>query len=514
MLNVAGGTVGGGVGAAIAPGLTNIGAKIIQAARRGFRGAVPSVSTRVATQLEQAAQRAGVNLGQVSDDVLKQMHDDAIQAMRMGRWSDEAADAMVRRSQAGHFGFAGGTGLTRGQASQDPLQYATEVDLAKIEAGRPLMERHAAQRAQGARIVSDVFGDPSERAGAQTPLTAGQSVQEAVQKRAADWQDAVSAKYQAAEEAMPDLTIAGDRLQAIYDPVRKRHTIPGPVRAEFRNLMKQEGGFDPLDLERLDQLLSEHYGHSPPTDRAIRQLSEGVRGLLDEFGEEAGGLYREAVAEAAKRFQAIGPHNRIVGRLVRGDIGADESVQKVLRSGLVDDVQRIRGFIEESSPQAWRDAKASLLNDMVDRVTDNRTANQFNANQYRAWIKSMGKDKLRAIFDPEVADEMLAFDRVVKNVFQGPQGSPINRANTAVRGWEMMSGWMRKFGASQLAQKLDDMARARSESAAVMHAVRPDVELPELPPENRLMRYSRGAGAAGMAPGAEVTNRLLESQPR
>ena len=169
--NMAAGTAGGAVGAAVMPPLMSAGKRVlgagINAARRAWNSLRPGMQQRVTLELQTAAARNGVNWGAVPQAVRESAEETAARALRAG---DLDADAIVRQARGERFGMTGNTALTRGQLTRDPMQYATEQDVAKIQpGGEGLLSRFQNQDRQLVAALDDtvtqIGGEGAEQVG-------------------------------------------------------------------------------------------------------------------------------------------------------------------------------------------------------------------------------------------------------------------------------------------------------------------------------------------------------------
>ena len=423
--NVIGGAAGGGVGAAVLPplakGTAKTGAALLRGAGRLRRG-MAKADDFLNVQLEDAAKRAGMSLDDLSEGARRGLQKEANKAFRAG---DLDADALVRKARAEGFGFVDDAAPTRGQVTRDPRQFSDEVNLAKVQgAGDPLDSRFTAQRAR----VSGVLDETGERVGGfadETFDTAGEAIEEVAQKRAKDWQKTVKARYDAARESAPDTLLDGARLRDSVASVLKerRNAIPADVRRRISELSKD--GIDPVELENLDKLITEYKGADPATNNALGKLTERVRALMTEAGEEFGGAYQEAVEEAFKRFSAIGDWKQMTGQLVRGTMDPEKVAPKVM-TGSVRQIERLKKFVSDADPATWQRLSRSIWNKMVDDATP---SGNFSQAAYNRILKRIGDRRLRLIFGDD-ADGIKAFGQVAEDLFAAPAGNRINTSNT------------------------------------------------------------------------------------
>ena len=402
----------------------------------------------------------------------------------------------ARRSAARKFGYE----PTRGQLSRDPIEWGDEQNLAKQEGAEDLQARLGAQRQRDLVNLEDLqvtYGGPRELAEGGTGLERG------VLGRSEQWQGKVRDLYETARAERPDLTVPGDRLTIATADVLDDFDVPAAVSRRLTNLAEQPEGIAPVDLEKLDKMLTDNQGINKATDNAMRRLKERVRGVIDEAGETYGGAYREAVLEAKQRFDAIGGLKDIVNRIERGAIDPIKTIP-ALRSAGVKELNALREFVAETDPDAWQAMRGALASNLAEKATP---GGQFSQGAYNTWIKQVGPERLRILFGEAGTDELREFGGVVRDLYGAPRGSTMNTSNTNIAARRGLDGILRRIlGSVYLGGIYDVMAESgakRANARQAMMALDPTKRAGRMDERGLLAGGSRalGAGLGGVLGG-------------
>jgi hypothetical protein len=508
--NVLGGAIGGGAFGAAAPSLAKAVGRTgvaINAVGRRIWQKLNQPSKRVITGMfDDAAERSGVPAAQLGASVRRRFEADAAEALATGK--ELEPDSLLRKAAMEAYGFTDDAAPLRGQVTRTPGQFSTEMNLAKVDdVGAPLEARYAAQRARVGEYLDETrtkLGGP--RATETSAFDAGEALEGAVKKRSGKLQKRVDKAYKKARGERPDVGIAPDmlegRLASVMDEME--NSIPGDVRSRISKLLKSES-IDPLELEKLDALASRFYGLDKAVNYSISQIKQATRGLLDDVGAEYGGLWREAVKKAAKRFEAIGKRTGMTSKMLN-DLAEPEKSVQFFMGGPVRQIRKLTNFIGKDSPEALTQARAAVMNEIIERANP---SGNFSQAAYNNTIRRMGRERLTALFGKESAAELKGFGIVARDLFAMPAGHSVNVSNTATAGANMLKRvadsvindipGLRLF--SGLREAAKEGARRRENVKLVMDALDP---LPSMPPISSLPNPIEPAlpYVRGMAPGA------------
>lgn len=509
-INATLGATGGAAGSTILPPLVRAGVATTRAARRAAGLLDPTANLRATAQLERAAGQEGVDLADIGREAGDALRAQTAQSMSSG--GVLTGQPLQRQVQAARFGYTGDAAPTRGQLTRDPAQFGDEQNLFKLDdVGEDLANRFQQQRAQDAMVVEGFqgrYGGPVE------PGVAGEAIEEAVQSRAGEWQGRVSQAYDAARAARPGATIEGERVREAFAPLHKdlKNQLRGGVTRRLNELIKQPDGVSPQDLENLDRLLTMQVGKDAPTDRAMRLMKERTRALIDESGEEFGGLYRQAVGEARKRFDAIGDMRKITSRLVRGDVDPIKVIPTIRNAGLRE-VTALRDFVIDTAPEKWQAVRAGILSEIADQAFP---SGNFGQNAYNRALKRYGPERLRVLFGDDGAKDLLDFGNVVRDLYAVPRGSRQSFSNTPIVQANMLNNTMQGIlrgvpGVANIVNPLIQNAQQRGQRMVVDMALNPGkgapLLSPALPPEGTAASLLRtGSGLLGSVPAASTSN--------
>lgn len=415
-------------------------------------------------------------------------------------------EAQERMAQAERFGFTGEAMPTRGQLTQDPMQLGEEFNLAAAqEVGAPLAARRTAQELQTEAALGEL------QAGAGGPIApgeAGAQVMEAAQQRAADWQLDVQQRYEAAKAARPDARIAGDRLKtALQDVVKeRRNSIPPDVRRRIKELTKAEGGIEPVELENLDKLMSDYVGPDRARNAAIRIMKDRIRNVMDDFAGEYGGIYREAVGEASKRFRAMGKLKDVTNQLVREAIDPIKVVPRIKSAGLKE-LTALRDFVSDAAPEQWQALRSGILSDVIEKTTQ---GGRFSQATYNRALRQVGRERMKILFGEEATNDLFDFGRVVQDLYGLPKRGVPNVSGSGIRVMNalrdrMMNALRFVPGARGLAREITEASQRR----AVQQALDPFAPTAGPPTGGLLETGATAAGMAGLLEAREARERQL-----
>lgn len=409
--------------------------------------------------------------------------------MRLG------AKAQRLKDSAAAFGYTGNAAPTRGRLSGDPSMIGDEANLAKLPGGERLQGRF---QEQGAQDLVNLEEFQSRYGGPTDPVAAGGLLEGAVQDRSNAWQRQVGRAYQRAQAERPDASLAGVRLRDATADVLDEFDVPPAVARRINNLSEQADGIAPNDLEKLDKLLTQNQGVNRATDRAMSRLKERVRGVIDEAGEEYGGLYREAVGAAKERFDALGDMRSVANKLERGALDPIKVLPTIKGAG-VRELGSLRDFVAEANPEAWQAVRGAVMTDIAEQAMP---SGQFSQAAYNRAIKKISPARAKILFGDDAAQELFDFGDVVRDLYGPVRGSTQNFSNTAVASSRMMDSMLTRILRStplvgDMADALIEGGARRQNARAAQLALNPSRVVPVGPDRTGLLSGASGLGLLG-----------------
>jgi len=496
-----GGAAGAGVGAVASKGVDALlnGANAIVNA---VKSALPSTqaASRVSADdvLQQAAQQAGIDLSAIPQSILNTARGQVSDALASNKTLDAAA--LLRRSE-GQAVLGNDAGLTLGQATRDPMQFARERNLRGVEgAGAPLTDRFADQN-------RGLIGAVNQQGAAQAPgeFNAGQSTIAALQARDAAQQANVSQLYQQARDlnggdipldhkAFIDSATSGldnnlkmaflpDKYKSIMDDISTGKTpLTVGVAEQLKTMLSasQRSAQDGNERFALG-MVRDALDQAPPLQGSTQfggnqVVAAGTPLPQSNLGEQAQTAFNAARAAARARFGEIDA-NPALKAVVNGDAVPDNFFKKNVINGTVGDVNSLLSLVPDQG--------AALRNQVIDHLKQKALTGAsdevgvFSQAGYNKALNSIGDAKLNALFQPEQVAQLKQIGRVAANIQAQPAASAVNNSNTAAAAMNLLS----KVGGAPIVniarnsvnQFLDERAVAQALAARVNAQANPGV---------------------------------------
>lgn len=327
----------------------------------------------------------------------------------------------LRLAEAEAIGLTGDAGLTAGQLTRQPLQWAREKNLSGVmidtPAGprNPLADRFAAQN----RALQGVFDNLGANRAADNVVTGelGVSALNEGNQRA---DDAVRAAYDAFERAtgkrleIPLQGLAQDYAEALR---RYGDNIPGAVRAAMDRLGLMDGRQRAvLTIEGAEDLIKNVINRNDPGPmnrpvhgalgelRAAVQnaVASGADNATSGAGAEAAMLAREARNIASGVYQT----RREIPALAAAaaDIAPDRFVQQFILSP-ARPFREVAGMADvlRQKPQAWQAVRASVAQHLKQAAFGTNAAGDktIAPERFAQALQAIGPQKLQVLFSPD-----------------------------------------------------------------------------------------------------------------
>lgn len=453
--------------------------------------------------LAATAATEGADMAQIPASIRANVQQQVFAALKAGRQVDPAAIA-----RAEEFAAVGIT-PTRGQITRDPVQFARERNLRGVEgAGEPLTQRFQEQNNRLLQLLNQ------RAAGALEPDEAGNALMQSLRAIDEPVQRRVGQAYQAARDssgraAAVDVPGFSNAANDALDSQMLGRFLPESVRGLLNDISAGNIPLNVNNLVQVDSVLSQAQraaAREPAVQRAIGVVRDALNNADIEgaAGQQAKGAFDKARGMARARFKAIEETPGL--RAALDDETPDAFVRKYLIGGDVKPVNNLMRTLggDEDAATLARSQVAAYLRDKAFPVNAAGDGSFSQAGFNRA-IAAIGKNKLRAIFGDEGAEQLQQIGRVAAYMKAQPGEATVNNSNTAAAVMNLLSmipgGGVVGLPLSVARNSLRTYGNERFAAQALKGQV---PQSRELPPEvtNNLMRYLAGPAAVGVGASA------------
>lgn len=504
------GAIGGAAGGALGSAASGAVDKLVNGANRvvtALKATTPGVQRTANLNADQllveAARQEGIDLASIPESIRNGLRNQVAEALASNKSTDAAA--LLRRAE-GQAVLGPDAGLTLGQATRDPMQFAQERNMRGVQgAGEPLTQRFADQNR--ALIVAlnerGAAGAPGEFNAGQSTINALQGVDDAARGR-------VDALYQRARDLnggdIPlDHTTFVNQANATLDQDLAHAHLPEWARSTMNQI---SAGDLPLTVGVSEQFKTQ-------LSRAIRSSTDGnerhalgiVRNALESAeplqgstqfggnqlvpfgaplppsnpGEATLQAFGQARTAAAQRFGTI-QDNPALRAVVNGDAVPDNFFKRYVVNGNVGDVNSLLRLVPDQGVQLRSQMADYLKSKALGGASDE--VGVFSQAGFNKALNSIGDAKLQAIFGPEMAAQLRQIGRVAANIQAQPAGSAVNNSNTGAALMNLLSQMGGKVGGfpginivrNSVNQFLDERTVANSLAAQIRATANPGVK--------------------------------------
>lgn len=446
--------VGGGLGAEAASQFAGRVTHRIMAAR----------GARVDEQIAATLQRAGIDLEDIPDAVLKSLRADARQAVQTGKDLDPEA---LRR--LADFRRVPGATPTRGTLTLDPVQLTREKNLAKSGANATDAGLQGLARVENENNAALVKALNMAGAGtADDVYTVGEKAIGSLQRGLDAEKGTVNQLYQRARDSsgrsfpLDGSTFTRTANQALDDALLG-HALPPSVATHLNRIAKGEvpftvdyaeqlktaignlrrattDGQTRLALDKVRQALDDTPVLGPgqqtfaPGARAVNPGNLPVVPGAPDLGEDAIRSFNQARAANRAMMQRI-ERNPALKAIYDGEVAPEDFVRRFVvgQGANVVSVRRLGQELakDPDAQQAIRSSVAAWLKESaVGKGVTDETA-RFNALRYNRALATIGDRKLQALgFSGEDIEQLKAVGRVGIYTTHQPVGSAVNNSNS------------------------------------------------------------------------------------
>lgn len=423
-LQVGGGAVLGGVAAPVADKVIKAGASAVQ----GLRGLLKPAMTpqEINIQITQALQRDGVNLADLPPNYLQELTSQVQGALKAGGTLNE--NALANMAAAKSLGID----LTRGQATQEPVQYGTELFLRNAPGGEQLAGQYVNSLTRLNQNLTDL--------GARLPsptldVSLGRQAITALKAADAPRREQVGALYDAAKNtAGIDTPLDGrafvDKTLTQLEKNLSLSDVPADIKGMLNMVSQGQGTLTVGRAQEVVQAINARLANLPHRDPqriALNLIKTNLDEAVDNAGAnlpgQAGEAFRQARAAAAARFKLI-EKVPALREALDGDAVPDDFVRKHVYGSNIDDFKALRAYLRSHNKPVWEQIRAQVLSDLKSAASrGNDSPEAFSQAAYNKALNGLREDgRLGLMFGPSEIAKLTQVGKVGRLVQEGPPG--------------------------------------------------------------------------------------------
>ena len=409
--------------------------------------------------LRRAADEQGIDLASIPDSILQKARTQVTQAFRRNETLD--ARAVLRAAEAESVLGPQGA-LTVGQATRNPQQFASEMNLRGVEgAGEALTDRFATQNN---RLIQAL----NERGAASAPgeFQTGNRLLESLRGYDAGRRAEISGLYDKARslnagEIPLNHREFADTALAGLDAEMKSGFLPPQIEKIVNGISRGE---IPLNISTAEQIKSTIAEATRAANRAgdgntvralgiVRDALEGAGPLGDvrfggnqvvpfgaplppsSLGAEAQGAFNAARSAARARFGDL-EANPALRAAVEG-AEPDKFFQARVLNAPVREVRALLDTVPEQAGAVRQQVVDYLKRQALGGASDE--VGKFSQSGYNRALSKLGNEKLGAIFSPEEVAQLRSIGNVASYIQAQPAGAAVNNSNTAAAVMNLLS---------------------------------------------------------------------------
>lgn len=396
------------------------------------------IATPKPAQVESAIQAAGLDLGQMSDDVAGQIRKDVQGALKTGEKLDP--DAIRRLADYRTLQVT----PTRGSVTLNPADVTADRNLAKV--GANSKDPAAQQLANVANANEKTLVGKLNTMGAETAddtYNAGKKVIQSLQTRDAQEKAIIGGLYNKAREtngrsALIDPHAFTNQANDLLDNSLLSGKLPADVRNKLNSIAQ---GKTPLTVDVAEQFKT-NIGNlqRASTDPAERLALGHVRSALDDApllqgqGQEAINAFNTARVANKSYMQLVEKTPAL--QAVRDGVDPDKFVKDfIVGNGTksnVSDLAALKSAIGKD-PEATQVVKDQIVSHLKNKALNggSEEVSNFSPKAFNKAVSDIGDLKLSMFFSPEEINTLKTIGRVASYEKFQPTGSAVNNSNTA-----------------------------------------------------------------------------------
>lgn len=418
---------GAAVGAVAAPLLDKLLRPAVMAVSRAYRAAVGTGAGKTADQIKieitNTLQNEGIDVAALGDDYLKARAADIKKALDSG--GELNVDVLANEAAAKSLGI----NLTRGQATQDPIQFGMERFIAQAPGGEELSAQYTNALAQSRNAVQSVGRGLPEP---QLPYDAGTKIVDAIKKIDAPRKDKINQLYDAAKNAAGRETpvdarkFVDDTLATLEKDLQLRE-VPGDIQSFLNTVSKGQ----PLTIGRAEEVIQALNGRiydrstSDSAKRALITIKKNLDNAIETTGLQAGDdtarLFRQARTASAVRAKQLENLPTIKSAL-DDEIAPEDMIRGLISKAKYDEFKASRAYLRANDRGAWDQVRSQVADDLLNagtRGSDN--AADFSGAGFRKALDALRNNKkLGLLFSESEIRKLNSVAKVSRLVQTGP----------------------------------------------------------------------------------------------
>lgn len=436
--------------------------------------------------LRRAADEQGIDLASIPDSILQRARAQVTQAFQRNQTLD--ARSLLRAAEAESV-LGPQAGLTVGQATRNPQQFAREMNLRGVEgAGDALSQRFSAQN-------NALINALNQRGASAAPgeFQTGNRLLEGLRQYDTGRQAQITGLYNqaralnAGEIPLDHRAFADTALEAL-DQQMKSGFLPPQIERIVNGISRGE---IPLNVSTSEQIKSTLAEASRAANRAgdgntVRALSI-VRDALENtmppgevrfggnqvvpfgaelppssLGAEAIGAFNNARSAARARFAEL-ESNPALRAAVDG-AEPDKFFQSRVLNAPVREVRALLDTVPEQAAAVRQQVVDYLKRQALSGASDE--VGKFSQSGYNRALAKLGNEKLAEIFSPQEVAQLRSIGNVASYIQSQPAGAAVNNSNTASAVMNLLSqigGTVGKFPFANIAR--NSINQFRNENA-------------------------------------------------
>lgn len=509
------GAVGGGAGAAVGEKIAQGVGKSIQTVKNTTGKFSTTQTNQLLSQINQklddALRQNGMSLGELPENVVNSMRQDALKALQSGK--DLNTTAVARKAVLDRLGLKG----TKAQITGDAKQWQQQAELAKIKgAGDPLREKFIDDNVQLTRLLEETAkntkGRSFDRYGAMEEALG------AVQGQLGQNKDYISMLYDSARKADGnDVSLGGadfvkEARRALKDNYATME-LPASIQSILKRFEKNPDEFTLGESEAVIKKLNQAHQSSLKTDGTASSETYAiglVREVLNNRQEQAlqslatqnnpaAELYqlgRQAHGFNAKQIESM----PLLQDAVKG-VEPDKLFNKHVLSGNVDELSKTIDLLNNVNPQVVNNIKQQVI-EYISRKAINSNG-QFSPSKMKGVLDSITDRRLLTMFSPKEVSQIKDISKAADYLITQPPHSYVNNSNSGSTLVNYFMQFINKAGVRKLpiVESIADFGNTR-QVANVMQPSIAGEALPTQANQDLIERLTR----AGLISGSNLPN--------
>lgn len=507
------GAVGGGAGAAVGEKIAQGVGKSIQTVKNTTSKFSTTQTNQLLSQINQklddALRQNGMSLGELPENVVNSMRQDALKALQSGKGLNTTA--VARKAVLDKLGIKG----TQAQVTGDVKQWQQQAELAKINgAGDPLREKFIDDNVQLTRLLNEA-ADNTQGASIDS-YGAMDNALKSIQGQLGQNKEYIRTIYNSARQAQGnDVKLGGAEFvkqsNQILDDNYASMSLPASVRSILKNIEKDPDQFTLGKSEEIIKRLNQEHSASLKPDGTASSETYAIGLVRDALNDRqaqalqslasqnnpAAELYqlgRQAHGFNAKQIESM----PLLQDAVKG-VEPDKLFNKHVLSGNVNELSKTIDLLNNVNPQAVNDIKQQVVQYISQKSINSN--GQFSPAGMKSALNQITDRRLATIFTPKEVAQISDISKAADYLISQPPHSYVNNSNTASAISNHLMGLFKLPGARVILSAVKDVP----DSMAVSKAMQPSITGEAVQTQDNLDLIER-LTRAGLISGSNLPN--------